>query len=132
MPYNETGQIVLFTPRERMRDSLVAGLLQCNYRIIGTCSPYLAVIHITKSNPRCVIVDIPKNNTKGFLIVASMLKSERAKNTPVIIMLPPEPEKFIDRLKVEYLGKTDMSGNVYTLIYPFNFANLVEKIQEVI
>jgi DNA-binding response OmpR family regulator len=130
MKTDEPPLILFYSPRERLRDILIAGLLQCNYRMIDTSSPYLAIIKISQFQPDLVIVDLPHNFTKGFVIVSALKKAQHLKNTPVIVAVPPEPTDFINSVKAEYLNSKDepLPENVHVITYPFNFSELLAKI----
>lgn len=130
---SNSPQILVFSPRERIRNVLIIGLLQCHYRMIDTSNPYIAVMKIKQFLPDLVIIDITESNTKGFLIVNALKKADQTKNIPILLIVPSEPEGLLDKMKKEYADRElrDKIRDVIILEYPFNFTVLVEKIKEV-
>ena len=67
---DNTGPILLlFSPRERMREILTAGLVQCDYQILQAGSSYLAGIKASQMLPTLVIADLSCENPKDVLMI---------------------------------------------------------------
>ncbi len=117
-----------------MRNVISIGLLQCNYQVIETSNPYIAVMKVLQFLPDIVVVDIPEANTKGFLIVNALKKSVQTRHIPILIVIPSTPADMVNTLKEEYRDSeiADSIDEVTVLTYPFNFALLVETIKGII
>lgn len=127
----QSPHILLYSSRERIRNVITIGLLQCNYHIIETSNPYIAAMKATQFLPKLVIVDISQTNTKGFLIVNALKKSNQTENIPILVIMPSEPQGLFDRIVEEYKDK-DIENSMHDIIilkYPFNFTTLVETIK---
>jgi len=124
--------ILLFSTRERIGDILNVALMQCNYRIINSNTPYLAMIKANQFLPDLVIADITPNNTKDVLLISRLQKSLRTKRIPVLIVIPNTIKHLIESIKKE-AGEDvpDDAGVITALEYPFNFADLLKKIESI-
>ena len=123
-----------FSPREQVRNVIAIGLMQLKYKIIDSGNPYIAVIKVIQHVPDLVIIDITETEKKGFLIVPSLQKSIHTENIPTLLLIPSEPGDVLDNLTDEYIDdkKQNALDNLYTLKYPFNFADMVNKIKEIL
>ena len=126
--------ILLFSTRERIGDILNVALMQCNYRIINSNTPYLAMIKTNQFLPDLVIADITPNNTKDTLLISRLQKSFRTRRIPVLVVIPDSLQHCIDSIKKETAGETgeDCAGAIHVLKYPFNFADLLKNIESII
>jgi DNA-binding response OmpR family regulator len=122
-------QLLLYSHQTRVREILVAGLLQCDFHVIDTASPYMAVISAGKFPVDLLIVDITPTETRGMLAIRAFKKSIRLTDTPILILMPTEPEDLLESLCVEYLGKHAdyIKPQASILNYPFHFAALVKR-----
>jgi len=121
--------IVLFSPRERIRDILAVGLTQCDYRVILAESPYLASIKTSQFLPDMVIADITANNTNDILLVSRLQRSIRTRKINTLIILPNNLLNLLDQLN----DQNDTAGSFYHVIeYPFNFSDLLTRIKSVL
>ena len=127
-------QLLLFSPREQVRNVIAIGLMQLKYKIVDSGNPYIAVIKVIQNIPDLVIIDITETTKKGFLIVPNLQKSIHTENIPALLLIPSEPADLLDNIMDEYLeNKTqDILKNLYTLKYPFNFTDMVTKIKEIL
>jgi PleD family two-component response regulator len=80
--------IIVFSPRERIRDILTVGLSQCNYRISSADTPYLAAIKASQFLPELLIADITASNTKDVLLINRMRKSVRTRHVSILVIIP--------------------------------------------
>lgn len=128
------SQIVIYSSRERIRNVITIGLLQYDYHIIDTSNPYIAVMKITQVVPDLVIIDITETNTKGFLIVNALKRSEQTKDIPVLVIMPGEPPDLLDTIIHEYSDKNihNPLHHVSILTYPFNFSLLVDRVKTIL
>ncbi|MBD3390950.1 MAG: HDOD domain-containing protein [Chitinivibrionales bacterium] len=126
--------ILLFSQRERIRDILTIGLTQCNYRMLLADTPYLAMIKANQFLPDLVIVDVTADNTKDLLIAARMRKSMRTKHIPLLVVIPKSIRELIERLHTQESERADRSdmGLIHVREYPFNFAELLKKVREIL
>lgn len=127
-------QLLLFSPREQVRNVIAIGLMQLKYKIIDSGNPYIAVLKGIQYVPDIVIIDITDTEKKGFLIVPSLQKSIHTENIPILLLIPAEPANLLDNLADEYMdGKTHYNfDNLNILKYPFTFADMVNKIKEIL
>jgi len=127
-------RLLLFSPREQVRNVIAIGLMQLKYKIIDSANPYIAVIKVIQHVPDLIIIDITETEKKGFLIVPSLQKSIHTENIPILLLIPLEPAGLLDSIKDEYLENNSQGivNNLYTLTYPFNFADMVNKIKEIV
>ena len=120
--------ILLFSTRERIGDILNVALMQCNYRIIHSNMPYLAMIKANQFLPDLIIADITPNNTKDTLLITRLQKSFRTKQIPVLVVIPAALQHLLEPLKKE---AGDDAGVIHVLEYPFNFADLLKNIESI-
>jgi HD-like signal output (HDOD) protein len=120
--------ILLFSTRERIGDILNVALMQCNYRIINSATPYLAMIKANQFLPDLIIADITPNNTKDTLLITRLEKSFRTKRIPILVVIPEAIQHLIEPLKKE---AGDDPGVIHVLEYPFTFADLLKNIESI-
>jgi DNA-binding response OmpR family regulator len=77
---NKGPLVLLFSPRERVRDILSVGLVQCNYQILQADTSYLASIKANQMLPKVVVIDVSSDNSKDILIAERLRKSLRSRN----------------------------------------------------
>jgi CheY-like chemotaxis protein len=130
-PPTAEPQILLFSPREHVRNVVLAGLLQFGYRVCEASNPFIAVMKIPRMRPSLVIVDITHDNAKGFLIIAALIRSGLHTTTPAIVAVPPEPADLLGSLSAEYLGPghSDLPKTIHPLRYPFAFVELLGAVR---
>ena len=121
--------IVLFSVRERVRDILTVGLVQCDYRIIPADSSYLAAIKASQFLPDLIIIDITVNNTNDIHLITRLQKSLRTRSISVLVILPGTLRPLIQQIPV---NPEDQGGFCNIIEYPFNFAELLAKIRTIL
>jgi CheY-like chemotaxis protein len=131
-PPTAEPQILLFSPREHVRNVVLAGLLQFGYRVCEASNPFIAVMKIPQMRPSLVIVDITHDNAKGFLIIAALIRSGMHAVTPAIVAVPPEPADLLDSLAAGYLDPAHLPlpPTIRALRYPFAFETLLATVKE--
>jgi CheY-like chemotaxis protein len=131
-PPTAEPQVLLFSPREHVRNVVLAGLLQFGYRVCEASNPFIAVMKIPRMRPSLVIVDITHDNTKGFLIIAALIRSGMHATTPAIVAVPPEPPDLLDSLAAGYLDPAHLPlpSSIHPLRYPFAFEKLLATVKE--
>jgi HD-like signal output (HDOD) protein len=122
--------ILLFSTRERIGDILNVALMQCNYRIINSNTPYLAMIKANQFLPDLIIADITPNNTMDTLLITRLQKSFRTKRIPVLVVIPGAIKHLIEPMKKEACEDDD-AGFIHVLEYPFNFADLLKNVESI-
>ena len=131
----EKPVILLFSTRERIGNILNVALMQCNYQILQANTSYLAMIKTNQFLPDLVIIDITPNNTKDVLLVNRLQKSLRTKKIPILVIIPKTIRHLIqDALKEDAQNKTDPAEEttIDVLEYPFNFADLLKKVESIL
>ncbi len=131
---NTGPMLLLFSPRERMREILTVGLVQCNYQILQANSSYLAGIKASQMLPKLVIADLSADNPKDVLLVARIHKSIRTKSIAIILIVPAVPDPFVTRTlaEVKEMIEGEGQGPIAKIPYPFTFADLLTKIKTVV
>lgn len=128
--------ILLFSTRERIGDILNVALMQCNYRIIQANTSYLAMIKANQFLPDLVIADITPNNTVDTLLITRLQKSVRTRRLPVLVVVPSAIRHIVAPLQKDQQQAQQSAepgvGAVALLEYPFNFADLLKKIESLI
>jgi putative nucleotidyltransferase with HDIG domain len=129
---NNTGPLLLlFSPRERMREILTVGLVQCNYQVLQANTSFLAGIKASQMLPRMVVADLSCDNPKDVLLAARIQKSVRTEMVSVLLIVPAVPDLFITRMvaEIKELKLPSDKGVLETIKYPFAFADLLGKIR---
>jgi putative nucleotidyltransferase with HDIG domain len=128
--------ILLFSTRERIGDVLNVALMQCNYRIIQANTSYLAMIKANQFLPDLVIADITPNNTVDTLLISRLQKSLRTRRIPVLAVVPSSVRHIVAPLQKQPKDPANApdsgDGSVTVLEYPFNFAELLKKIENLV
>lgn len=121
--------VLLYSPRERLRNIMVAALMQAGIGVLEASSPYLAVIKAARFSPQTAVIDITDRNTKGFLIVSALRTSLKSRKLPVLLIMPGEPEDLLETMKKEYLADYGRKlPDVAVLKYPFSFSDFIRQI----
>lgn len=133
-PENKGALVIVFSPRERVRDILTVGLVQCGYRVIQASTSYLTIIKASQIIPSLIIADISCDNPKDIVLVSRLQKSIRTRHIAILLIVPKGPasiSSFVkDELNARPVGKE--FGVVSTLEYPFAFAEFLNKIKPMI
>lgn len=129
-----TPLILVFSIRERIRDILSVGLLQCHYRVTQATNSNIASLKASQFVPDLVIADITINNTKDIVMVNRLKHSERTRNTPLLAVVPRAIKQKLEKMLNE---KADIEGThenaqFFLIEYPFNFSDLLKKITHIL
>lgn len=130
----ETGEaerkplIVLFSPRERVRDILAVGLTQCNYEVALAETSYLASIKANQFLPGLIIVDLTPENTQAVHLITRLQLSVRTRNICVLVIVPRSLRHILDSISEHH---TSHEVVYHVVEYPFHFADLLKKINAV-
>lgn len=130
---SNTGPLILlFSPRERVRDILTVGLVQCNYQVIQASTSYLAVIKSSQMLPKIVIADISCDNHTDIFLAARLQKSSRTRHISIIILNSKNPNSFVLQTISELIDHVpdETKGRLMVIGYPFAFADLLVKIKQ--
>lgn len=124
--------ILLFSPRERKRSILAAGLLQSNYCIVEANTPYIAGVKANQYLPDLIIADISKENAKDFLFLSRLEQSKRTMSIPVLLSITNEIKTALDIIHEETKNVQSGETRIRTIQYPFDFSDLLKKIEEIL
>lgn len=129
---NSGPLVLIFSPRERNRDVLTVGLIQCNYQVIQANTPYIAMIKASQLLPKIVIADISNDNPKDILVLARLRKSVRMHHVCILMILSKNMPAFIYQVINELTENPsqDSTGKLLLIGYPFAFADLVGKLKQ--
>ena len=126
--------ILLFSTRERIRDILTIGLMQCNYQVIRADSSYLAMIKINQFLPGLVIIDVTADNVRDLILIQRLQHSIRTRRIPVLIILPDAIRPMLDK-EIADCKKDSCPGEssaICSLQYPFHFADLLKAVKPLV
>jgi HD-like signal output (HDOD) protein len=128
---NKGPLVLLFSPRERVRDILSVGLVQCNYQILQADTSYLATIKANQMLPRVVVIDVSSDNSKDILLAERLRKSTRSRGISILLITPKQPDGLLIRVLSELALKSkDVdSGDIQTIQFPFAFSDFLEKLK---
>lgn len=128
---NRGPLVLLFSPRERIRDILSVGLVQCNYQILQADTSYLASIKANQMLPKVVVIDVSSDNSKDILIAERLRKSIRSRNMSILLITPKQPDGLLIRVLAELALKSkDVdSGEIQTIQFPFAFSEFLDKLK---
>ncbi len=127
---NNTGPLILlFSPRQRMREILTVGLVQCNYQVLQAGTSFLAGIKASQMLPKIVIADLSCENPKDVLLLARIKKSARTSDISILLIVEKVVDPFIARIVAELKSQLepDEPGVIDSIQYPFAFADLLTK-----
>ena len=128
-----TPCILIFSPRENVRNILSAGLSQAKYRIIEAPSSYIAGIKANQFLPDLIIADITKKNIKDFLFLTRLERSIRTDHIVVLLSLPPEVKNSLDMIREE-IGAPQSEQEqqrLYFIEYPYSFESLTTTVKSI-
>jgi putative nucleotidyltransferase with HDIG domain len=130
---NPAPLVLLFSPRERIRSILSAGLLQCNFRLIDASTSYLAGVKASQFLPDIIFADIQAENSKDFLLLTRLRKSLRTRRLPLLVAIPSSASRIAEYVKTNMQAeKSEEEGPLEFIEFPFNFADLLKKIERMI
>ncbi|MBN1308343.1 MAG: hypothetical protein JXA18_10530, partial [Chitinispirillaceae bacterium] len=132
---NNTGPLILlFSPRDRMREILTVGLVQCNYQVVQANTSFLAGIKASQMLPKMVVADLSCENPKDVLLAARIQKSIRTNDIAILLIVPASPDPFVTKVVAELRDQAlnDEKTALDTIRYPFAFADLLVKIHSLI
>lgn len=128
---NKGPLVLLFSPRERIRDILSVGLVQCNYQILQADTSYLATIKANQMLPRVVVIDVSSDNSKDILLAERLRKSMRSRGISILLITPKQPDGLLIRVLSELAIKSRevTTGEIQTIQFPFAFSEFLEKLK---
>ncbi|MDD5675018.1 MAG: response regulator, partial [Chitinivibrionales bacterium] len=132
----ETGGplLLLLSSRDRIRDILTIGLVQCNYQVLQADSSFIATVKASQFLPELVIVDITANNTKDIILIRRLRNSIRTRKIAVLIIVPAACRQLLDHtLAQQQAPKSDDTDPPPQILeYPFNFAELLKRVKTIL
>ncbi|MBN1600726.1 MAG: HDOD domain-containing protein [Chitinispirillaceae bacterium] len=128
---NKGSLILLFSPRERVRDILSVGLVQCNYQVLQADTSYQAAIKANQMLPKAVLIDVSAENSKDILLAERLRKSMRSRNISILLITPKQPDALLIRVISELAlkSKEEDSGRIQMINFPFAFSEFLEKVK---
>ncbi len=129
-----TPLILIFSPHEKIRNIISAGLLQGNYQVMEAATSYIAGIKANQYIPDLILADITKNNFKDFLFLSRLERSTRTRYITVLISVTADVRRALDKIHEEVtpVELEEEEKRVHLIEYPFNFNTLVKKINELL
>lgn len=126
--------ILIYSMRDRIRDILTVGLLQCHYRIIQAQNSHTASLKISQFMPDLVVIDITVNNTKDILLYNRFQNCERTREIPLLTIVPHLLKEKLEKVIFEKTEKTATNAllNFHIIEYPFSFATFLAKITTIL
>jgi len=127
---NISPLILIFSPREKIRNILSAGFIQCNFQVMEATTSYIAGVKANQYLPDVILADITRDNIKDFLFLTRLERSVRTKEIAVVISVTADVKKALDKIKEE-VGQVENSEEkkrVLIIEYPFSFNDLLKKI----
>ena len=131
---NNGPLLLIFSPREKVRDILTVGLIQCNYQVIQANSSSQATIKASQMLPKLVIADLSCDNPKDILIAERLQKSQRTHHISTLLITTKVPNPLVQRVTAEMLDQIrhDDHGKLSTMGYPFAFSELLARIESLV
>jgi putative nucleotidyltransferase with HDIG domain len=128
---NKGPLVLLFSPRERVRDILSVGLVQCNYQILQADTAFSATIKANQMLPKVVVIDVSAENSKDILLAERLRKSLRSRSISILLITPKQADALLIRVIAELALKSKEvdSGQIQTITFPFAFSEFLEKIK---
>ncbi|NLG16885.1 MAG: HDOD domain-containing protein [Fibrobacter sp.] len=131
---NSGPLLLIFSPRERVRDILTVGLIQCNYQVIQANSSSQATIKASQMLPKLVIADLSCDNPKDILIAERLQKSQRTRHISTLLITTKVPNPLVQKVTAEMLDQIRDAdhGKLSTMGYPFAFSEFLAKIESLV
>ncbi len=125
--------ILIFSKRERIRDILTVGLLQCQYRVTQAANSDVASLKASQFMPDLVLADITEDNTKDILMANRLKHSERTKNIAMLVIVPQAMKEKLEKILYKKTDSASIEKTQLDVIeYPFSFSDLLNKIQTIL
>lgn len=134
MQKKNSALILLFSPREKKRNILSAGLIHAGYRVIEASTSYIAGVKANQYVPDLAIADIAKDNIRDFLFLSRLETSARTKNIKVLLSVTSDVKQALENIREEIGTPEGSEGESKTHIiqYPYKFNELAGKIKEIL
>ncbi|MFP4418905.1 MAG: HDOD domain-containing protein, partial [Chitinispirillaceae bacterium] len=131
MNTKENPLILIFSKRERIRDILTVGFLQCNYQVIQADTAVIAMLKANQFLPAVIIADILPQNIHDLLIINRLHQSERTSKIKFVAIVPPRLKDPLEQ-HIAHSEIEGMENILHFLEYPFNFSNILRHIQTIL
>ncbi len=123
--------ILIFSSRDRIREILTLGLLQCRLQVMQADTSSVAVLKANQFVPALIIIDISSKNLHDLLIVNRLYHCERTRKIKVIAVVPACLKAPLEK-KIAESQIPDSSDNLHMLEYPFNFSTILQHIKNML
>lgn len=125
--------ILLFSPREKKRNILSAGLIHAGYRVIEAPTAYIAGVKANQYVPDLAIADISKDNIRDFLFLTRLESGTRTKNIKVLLSVTPEVKQALEQIRNEVGTPEGAEGEsrIHMIQYPYKFNDLANTIKNI-
>lgn len=123
--------ILIFSKRERIRDILTVGLLQCDYQVLQADTAVIAMLKANQFVPALIIADISPHNIRDLLIINRLHQSERTSKIKFIAIVPTKLKQPLEN----HIAQSEIEGMhqiLHLLEYPFNFSNILKEIENIL
>lgn len=133
MPNKKSALILLFSPREKKRNILSAGLIHAGYRVIEAQTAYIAGVKANQYVPDLAIADISKDNIRDFLFLTRLESGTRTKNIKVLLSVTSEVKNALEQIRKEVGSPEGSEGEsrIHMIQYPYKFNDLAFKIKDI-
>ncbi len=133
MQNKNSALILLFSPREKKRNILSAGLIHAGYRVIEAPTAYIAGVKANQYVPDLAIADISKDNIRDFLFLTRLESGTRTKNIKVLLSVTAEVKHALEKIREEVGSPEGAEGEsrIHMIQYPYKFNDLAFKIKEI-
>lgn len=126
--------VLIFSPRERIRDILSVGFIQCHFKTTQATNSNIASLKANQFAPDIIIADITPNNTQDILMVNRLKSSYRTSKIPFLAIVPEAVKANLEKV---LSGKSDNSKSdqdlpFHLIKYPFGFSALYEKVKTIL
>ncbi|MDG5815778.1 response regulator [Chitinispirillales bacterium ANBcel5] len=128
---NDGPLVLLFSCREKVREILSVGLVQCNYRVIQASTSFLATFKATQILPDLVVADLAEGNPADIILTRRLRKSQRTQDIAILVILPKNPHQFIIQCiaELEHENLLFPQKRICTIGYPFSFSDFLESVK---
>jgi HD-like signal output (HDOD) protein/DNA-binding response OmpR family regulator len=126
--------ILLFSPRQKIRSVLAAGLMHANYRILEAETPYVASVKANQYVPDVVLVDINKDNIRDFLFLTRLESSVRTQGIAILVSVTADVRLALSKISEDAgsMRAGSQKSRVQLIEYPFHFSKLKERIETIV
>ncbi|MBD3418702.1 MAG: HDOD domain-containing protein [Chitinivibrionales bacterium] len=126
--------LLIFSGRERIRDVLTVGLLQCKYRVTQAPSAFIANVKANQFTPDLIIGDITEKNMRDILLINRLRRMERTRKIGMLVIASRALKSRLEQVITAKLKSLkDQQDLLLDFVeFPFNFSVLLGKIERMV